>query len=77
MHALGVSKWIQVNKSITFVHVLKKFGTYFKILVYRVRCDVEKITFYFQNLIFMIKNLLFTLTSLKNRKKVKGINIKE
>ena len=78
MHVLSVSKYMQqVNKSINFIHVINKFGNYFKILVYRVCCDVEKITFYLQNFIFMIKNLLFTQTTPKYRKKVKAINITE
>jgi len=53
--------------------VIKKFGSYFKILFCRVRCDIEIITFYLQNLISIIKKLLFTM--LKNGRRVKTISI--
>jgi len=78
MHALSVSKQMQqVNKSINFINVINKFDTYFKILVYRVRCDIEKITFYLQNLIFVIIFFIHSNLGLKDKKKVKPINIIE
>jgi len=51
--------------SIIFMSEIKKFGSYFKILFCRVRCGIEIITFYLQNLISIIKKLLFNQTMLK------------
>src|SRR6218665_1885327 len=60
------SKYIQlVTNSIIFMFVINKFGSYFRILFCRVRYGIEKITFYLQNLISIIKKLLFTQTMLK------------
>ena len=42
-------------------------GSYFKILMCRVGCGIEVITFYLQILISIIKKLLFTQTMLKER----------